>query len=77
MNDDHSLKGKHNMADKERIANILNMYRGEIRAKGPKSYSIWQGNRTVMPAGVGSPFRVAGAASNDDTLKIRCMGRKP
>ena len=28
-------------------------------AKSPKSYSIWQQNRTVMPAGVGSLFRLA------------------
>ena len=47
------------MADKERIANILNTYRGEIQAKSPKSLSIWQKNRTVMPAGVGSLFRLA------------------
>ncbi len=47
------------MDDKERIANILNMYRGEIMAKSPKSISIWQKNRTVMPAGVGSLFRLA------------------
>jgi glutamate-1-semialdehyde 2,1-aminomutase len=47
------------MDDKERIAGILNAYRGEIMAKSPKSLSIWQGNRTVMPAGVGSLFRLA------------------
>jgi glutamate-1-semialdehyde 2,1-aminomutase len=47
------------MGEKERIANILNKYRGEILAKCPKSHSIWQGNRTVMPAGVGSLFRLA------------------
>lgn len=47
------------MDDKERITNILNAYREEIRKKSPKSYSIWQGNRTVMPAGVGSLFRLA------------------
>jgi hypothetical protein len=28
-------------------------------AKSPKSLSIWQQNRTVMPAGVGSLFRLA------------------
>jgi glutamate-1-semialdehyde 2,1-aminomutase len=43
----------------ERIANLLNAYRGEIMAKSPKSLSIWQGNRAVMPAGVGSLFRLA------------------
>jgi glutamate-1-semialdehyde 2,1-aminomutase len=47
------------MDNKEKIANILNAYRGEIMAKSPKSLSIWQGNRTVMPAGVGSLFRLA------------------
>jgi glutamate-1-semialdehyde-2,1-aminomutase len=47
------------MDDKERIANILNGYRGEIMARSPKSLSIWQQNRTVMPAGVGSIFRLA------------------
>jgi hypothetical protein len=47
------------MDNKERIARVLNAYRDELRAKSPKSYSIWQGNRTVMPAGVGSLFRLA------------------
>jgi glutamate-1-semialdehyde 2,1-aminomutase len=47
------------MADKERIAELLNRYRGEILARSPKSYAIWQKNRTVMPAGVGSLFRLA------------------
>ena len=47
------------MNDKERIASLLNSYRDEIRAKSPKSLSIWQENRTVMPAGVGSLFRLA------------------
>jgi glutamate-1-semialdehyde 2,1-aminomutase len=47
------------MADKEQVASLLNAYRDEIRAKSPKSYSIWQQNRTVMPAGVGSLFRLA------------------
>jgi glutamate-1-semialdehyde 2,1-aminomutase len=47
------------MVDEERIASILNAYRGEIMAKSPKSLSIWQKNRTVMPAGVGSLFRLA------------------
>ena len=44
---------------KERIEGLLNSYRAEIMAKSPKSLSIWQGNRTVMPAGVGSLFRLA------------------
>jgi glutamate-1-semialdehyde 2,1-aminomutase len=47
------------MGESVRIANILNKYRGEILARSPKSHSIWQGNRTVMPAGVGSLFRLA------------------
>jgi glutamate-1-semialdehyde 2,1-aminomutase len=47
------------MADKETIGNLLNAYRSEIMAKSPKSLSIWQQNRTVMPAGVGSLFRLA------------------
>jgi glutamate-1-semialdehyde 2,1-aminomutase len=47
------------MVDKERIAGLLNGYRDEIRAMSPKSVSIWQQNRTVMPAGVGSLFRLA------------------
>jgi glutamate-1-semialdehyde 2,1-aminomutase len=47
------------MIDNERITMLLNAYRGEIMAKSPKSLSIWQRNRTVMPAGVGSVFRLA------------------
>jgi len=47
------------MTDKERIARLLNTYRDEIRAKSPKSLSTWLLNRTVMPAGVGSLFRLA------------------
>jgi len=47
------------MPDNERITALLNNYRGEIMANSPKSLSIWQGNRTVMPAGVGSLFRLA------------------
>ena len=47
------------MVDKERIARLLNGYRDEIRANSPKSLAIWQKNRTVMPAGVGSVFRLA------------------
>ena len=47
------------MDDKEKIAKILNTYRDEILAKSPKSFAIWQKNRTVMPAGVGSLFRLA------------------
>jgi len=47
------------MADKDRFAALLNGYRDEIRAKCPKSLAIWQKNRAVMPAGVGSLFRLA------------------
>jgi glutamate-1-semialdehyde 2,1-aminomutase len=47
------------MDEKERITNLLNTYRGEIIAKSPQSYAIWQQNRTVMPAGVASLFRLA------------------
>ena len=47
------------MLDNEKLNALLNAYRGEIIAKCPKSLSIWQQNRTVMPAGVGSFFRLA------------------
>lgn len=47
------------MVDNERIITLLNTYRDELRVKSPKSLSIWQANRTVMPAGVGSLFRLA------------------
>lgn len=47
------------MDDKERIAQLLNTYREEICARSPKSLAMWQGNREVMPAGVGSLFRLA------------------
>jgi len=47
------------MVDNEKTTTLLNAYRGEIMAKSPKSLSIWQANRTVMPAGVGSIFRLA------------------
>lgn len=47
------------MAEQERIVNLLNAYRDEIRAKSPRSLAIWKKNRTVMPAGVGSLFRLA------------------
>lgn len=47
------------MLDKEQIGNILNKYRSEIMAKSPKSLATWQQNRTVMPGGVGSIFRLA------------------
>ena len=47
------------MADQERILSLLNGYREEICSRSPKSLSIWQENRTVMPAGVGSLFRLS------------------
>ena len=47
------------MTDHELIIGILDAYRNEIRTKSPKSYSIWQKNRSVMPAGVGSLYRLA------------------
>ena len=47
------------MADKERVAKLLDEYRDQIRAKSPKSLAAWQRNRAVMPAGVGSVFRLA------------------
>jgi len=47
------------MADKDRIEALLNGYRAEIQAKCPKSLAIWQMNRAVMPAGVGSVFRLS------------------
>jgi glutamate-1-semialdehyde 2,1-aminomutase len=47
------------MVVKEDIMSILNTYREEIIAKSPKSYATWQKNRSVMPAGVGSLFRLA------------------
>ena len=47
------------MNDKERIAKLLDQYRAEICAKSPQSLAIWQQNRQVMPAGVGSLFRLA------------------
>ncbi len=47
------------MAEPEVMMKLLNTYRQEIMAKSPKSLAIWQRNRTVMPAGVGSLFRLA------------------
>ena len=47
------------MNDNEMVARLLNAYRAEIAARSPKSLAIWQQNRTVMPAGVGSVFRLA------------------
>jgi len=47
------------MNDKERVEKLLDQYRAEICAKSPQSLAIWQQNRQVMPAGVGSLFRLA------------------
>lgn len=47
------------MNDIERFENLLDQYRAEICARSPKSLAIWQKNRQVMPAGVGSLFRLA------------------
>ena len=47
------------MDENERITSLFNTYRAEIMAKSPRSLAIWQGNRAVMPAGVGSLFRLA------------------
>jgi glutamate-1-semialdehyde 2,1-aminomutase len=47
------------MIDNEKIAAILNAYRGEIIGRSPKSLAVWQQNRSVMPAGVGRLFRLA------------------
>jgi len=47
------------MADADSLARLLNGYRDQIRARSPKSLSIWRQNRTVMPTGVGSLFRLA------------------
>jgi glutamate-1-semialdehyde 2,1-aminomutase len=55
----HQLKGEKTMLDNGKLNALLNTYRGEIMAKCPQSLSIWQQNRTVMPAGVGSIFRLA------------------
>lgn len=47
------------MDEREKIANLLNAYRGEIMTRSPRSLAIWQKNRAVMPAGVGSVFRLS------------------
>jgi glutamate-1-semialdehyde 2,1-aminomutase len=47
------------MIDNGTAEKLVNRYRGEVMARSPKSLSIWQKNRTVMPAGVGSLFRLA------------------
>jgi glutamate-1-semialdehyde 2,1-aminomutase len=47
------------MKDQKEIEQLFNQYRAEICARSPKSLAIWQENRNVMPAGVGSLFRLA------------------
>ncbi len=47
------------MVDRDKVAGILDEYRAEIGTKSPKSLAVWQRNRTVMPGGVGSLFRLA------------------
>ncbi len=47
------------MTDQETISRLLNSYRQEIMRRSPKSLATWQQNRSVMPAGVGSLFRLA------------------
>jgi glutamate-1-semialdehyde 2,1-aminomutase len=47
------------MVDDEKVIALLNSYRAEIIARSPKSMQVWQKNRSVMPAGVGSLFRLA------------------
>ncbi|MFO7649767.1 MAG: aspartate aminotransferase family protein [bacterium] len=47
------------MGERERVTEILNTYRAEIMARSPRSLATWQRNRTVMPGGVGSLFRLA------------------
>ncbi len=47
------------MPEQETIIKLLNSYRAEIMARSPQSLAIWQKNRSVMPAGVGSLFRLA------------------
>jgi hypothetical protein len=37
------------LADRQRIAELLNGYRVEIMAKSPKSLATWQQNRTEQP----------------------------
>ncbi len=47
------------MVDQNKVAALLNSYRDDIRVRSPLSLAAWQRNRTVMPAGVGSLFRLA------------------
>ena len=47
------------MNDNDKIAQLFDGYRAEITARCPTSLAIWRKNRTVMPAGVGSLFRLS------------------
>ncbi len=47
------------MPDQDTITKLLNSYRQEIIMRSPKSFASWRQNRSVMPAGVGSLFRLA------------------
>jgi glutamate-1-semialdehyde 2,1-aminomutase len=47
------------MTEYDAIVKLLDGYRAEIMARSPKSMGIWQQNHSVMPAGVGSVFRLA------------------
>jgi glutamate-1-semialdehyde 2,1-aminomutase len=47
------------MAANEKFTELLNSYRAEIMSRSPKSLEVWHNNRNVMPAGVGSLFRLA------------------
>ena len=51
--------GNSNMASEANAAELLEAYRVAIRRKSPKSLETWQKNRTVMPGGVGSRFRMS------------------
>jgi hypothetical protein len=68
------LKEERTMTDHARIVGILNAYRDEIKIKSPKSYLTWQKNRTVMPAGVGSLFRLADPFPMVIKKSERCQG---
>jgi len=47
------------MDEKTRFKDLFNTYRAEIQARCPQSIATWNKNRQVMPAGVGSLFRLA------------------
>lgn len=47
------------MTEQGRTAALFEDYRRRIRAKSPRSLEIYEKNRTVIPGGVGSRFRLA------------------